>query len=156
MATSLVGSTAHGQNRSLAKEFTINDMHEAVRIGRAGADNSPRSSELFPLCFPQGFPHYPQQNRSANGGSFDAFLLRATAYLLRWRRSVWLLRVGDLTPNPPHKCALMPADTLSVCRRRHRRSCLVRRYALDTTEDRRHLITVGGPYRHVSVQVRGA
>lgn len=81
-ATSLVGSTAHGRNRSLANEFIINDMHEAAGIGRAGAADSPRSSKLFTRCFPQGFPHCPPQNRSANGGSFDAFLLRNTAHFI--------------------------------------------------------------------------
>lgn len=48
-------------------------MREIVRVGRTGADNSARSPELFPLCFPQGFPHYHPQNRGPGGGSFQVF-----------------------------------------------------------------------------------
>lgn len=156
LATPFVGSIVPGQNKSLAKLFTINGMHDTVRMVGTGADNSSRSSELFPLCFPQRFPHYPLQNRNVNAGSLGPFALRYTACLLGWQRWAWLLRMGGLTPNPPYKCAPMRADTLPVCRWRDRRSSLARRYALNTVEDRRHLITVSGSHRHVRVQIRGA
>jgi len=65
--------------QSRAKESIINDMHEAVRVGRTNSDNSPVAAELFPPCFPQGFPHFEPQNRSTDGGSLDALAPQETA-----------------------------------------------------------------------------
>jgi len=73
MAASFPGGAAHDQDGSVAKEFTINDMHEKLRVGRRDSNNSSRSSQLFPLCFPQGFPHGPPENRSENADPFWFF-----------------------------------------------------------------------------------
>jgi hypothetical protein len=49
----------------------------------------------------------------------------------------------------------MSARARPVRQRRDRRNYLVRGYALDTIQNRCHLITVDGAYRRIHVQIRG-
>jgi len=85
---------------------------------------------------------------------FEAFALEELSHLLSRRHSIRPLWLDDLTSNPPNKRATVAANTLPIRQWGNRSDRLIGWYAFDAVKDRRHLIAVDGPYRHMRVRIR--